>query len=84
MEEKFTKSGFDESDYYEERLKICNECPLGLNTPSGLICNNNLWINAEDKTTISNRKKEGYVRGCSCNITRKAKIQFAKCIVNKW
>ncbi len=82
MKEDFEK--IDEDDYYEKRLEICNNCPLGLSTPSGLICNHNLWISLADKTTISETRKPGYIRGCSCNITRKAKISFAKCIVDKW
>lgn len=74
----------EENNFYDDRLEICEKCPLGLKSPAGLICNQNLWINTEDKETTSESRKPGYVRGCGCNITRKAKISFAKCIVGKW
>lgn len=71
-------------DFYEKRMEICKACPLGLETVSGLTCNHYLWLNLEDKTTTSKTDKPGYVRGCNCNMTRKAKISFAKCVAGKW
>ena len=32
---------------YEERMKICKECPLYKETPVGPICNPKLYINKE-------------------------------------
>lgn len=36
---------------YEERMKICKECPLYKETPVGPICNPKLYINKEGKTS---------------------------------
>lgn len=69
---------------YNERLEICRACPLGLETNRGLICNSKLYINKEDKESISRFPKIGYVRGCSCNMTMKGKHEHGHCIVNKW
>lgn len=74
-----------DEELYNKRLEICRACPLGLETARGLICNPKLYINKEDKTSVSKFPKIGYVRGCSCNISNgKAKFEHAKCIVGKW
>lgn len=70
-------------ELYNERLEICKNCPLGLETARGLICNPKLYINKEDKTSISKIPKMGYVRGCACLMSTKAKQEYAKCIVGK-
>ena len=69
---------------YEERMKICKECGLYKETMMGPVCNAKLYISTEDKTTISNIPKIGFKKGCGCMLDRKAKLKFAKCIVEKW
>lgn len=71
-------------DLYEERMKICKECGLYKETMMGPICNPKLYISIEDKTTISNTPKVGFKRGCSCRLSSKCRVKFAKCIVEKW
>lgn len=71
-------------ELYNERLTICENCPLGLKTARGLICNPKLYINKEDKISVSNVPKIGYVRGCSCALNFKCKHEYSKCIVGKW
>ena len=73
-----------DEELYNERLEICRACPLGLETARGLICNPKLYINKEDKISVSKFPKIGYVRGCSCCITNKAYHEHSKCIVGKW
>lgn len=73
-----------DEELYNERLEICRVCPLGLETAKGLICNSKLYINKEDKTSVSKFPKIGYIRGCSCCITNKAHHEHSKCIVGKW
>lgn len=69
-------------DIYLERLKICKTCPLY--KPSfGGICNNNLWLNP-DTLEISNKAINGYVRGCGCILSKKLRLPYAKCPVNRW
>ena len=77
-----------DEELFNQRLEICQACPLGLETSRGLICNSNLYINKEDKTSVSKIPKIGYVRGCSCLMHSpnggKIRQEFAKCIVGKW
>lgn len=73
-----------DEELYNERLEICRACPLGLETSRGLVCNPKLYINKEDKASVSKFPKIGYVRGCSCSITHKARHEHSKCIINKW
>lgn len=77
-----------DEEVFNKRLEICKACPLGLETGRGLICNPKLYINKEDKESISKIPKIGYVRGCSCLLVSsyggKLKQEFAKCIVGKW
>ena len=63
----------------DERMKICRECPIYHNGR----CNSNLWINP-DTDDVSTHAKIGYVRGCNCYITVKAKNRNNHCIAGKW
>lgn len=73
----------DNDDLYEKRIAICKECPLGEEIyPGRIVCNSRLWINENGE--VSNTAKAGYVRGCNCEMSRKARITSSRCIVNKW
>jgi len=63
----------------EERLAICNKCPIYSNGR----CNHDLWIDPETDE-VSTYSKIGYVRGCNCLISIKAKNQFNHCVAGKW
>lgn len=63
----------------EERLKICQRCPIYTNGR----CNSNLWINP-DTNEVSSTSKPGYVRGCNCLISIKAKNKNNHCVAGKW
>ena len=68
---------------YEERIAICEECPLyKLDKIRGPVCDSNKFI-SPDGTKWSWFRKDGYVRGCGCGL-RKAKNPANKCIVGKW
>lgn len=69
---------------YEERMKICKECPLYLEGPMGARCNSRLYLSETDKTTVSDRPKIGFKRGCNCMLQKKLRQPMAKCIVGKW
>lgn len=71
-------------DLYENRMKICKECPLYLDSPMGARCNSRLYLSEADKKTVSDRPKLGYKRGCNCMLQRKLRIPSAKCVVGKW
>lgn len=71
-------------ELYDERMAICKDCGLYKDTPMGPICNPKLYISVEDKNTISEIPRIGFKRGCSCRLSSKCRVKFAKCIVEKW
>ena len=67
----------------EERLSICRECPICINTCLGPMCDHEQWIHPETNET-SKYPKEGYVRGCGCRLSAKTTLKDNHCIINKW
>ena len=66
----------------EERLAICYKCPI-YNPQNGGRCNSNLWLNPETDE-VSTHAKSGYIRGCNCIISIKARNSNNHCIAGKW
>lgn len=69
-------------DISQERLKICKTCPLYKNSFGG-ICNPKLWLNPKTMD-ISNKRRDGYYKGCGCMLTKKTKLPYAKCPAGRW
>lgn len=69
---------------YEERKAICESCPLCKMIGDKMICNPNLYLNIEDKITVSSIPKVGYKRGCGC-FQSKTKLSnpVSKCPLQK-
>ena len=63
----------------EERLAICRKCPIFNHGK----CNSNLWINP-NTNEVSTYARIGYVRGCNCIISIKAKNPINHCVAGKW
>lgn len=55
-----------QEELYEYRKAICETCPLYKKVGDRVICNPNLYLNVEDKTTVSDVPRVGFKRGCSC------------------
>ena len=73
-----------EEDLYKNRIKVCKTCPLyKIDNILGEICNSKLYVNLETGQT-SNYPKMGYVNGCSCRLSSKARLVYAKCPLEKW
>jgi hypothetical protein len=52
----------------EERLKICEKCPLVKMDPIyGPICDNSKYMNPKTGE-VSRLPRSGWVRGCSCRL----------------
>lgn len=71
------------NELYNERIKICKECPLVMQGMFGEECNPRLWLNPETNK-ISKKKIDGYVTGCGCLLRSKTRVESAKCPANKW
>jgi len=63
----------------ENRLEICKKCPIY----SKGRCNSNLWINP-NTDEVSTYSKPGFIRGCNCLISVKAKSPYNHCVAGKW
>lgn len=68
----------------EERKAICESCPLYKKTGDRVICNPNLYLNEEDKVTVSSVPRIGFKRGCGCWMNLKFKNPSSKCSLGKW
>ena len=66
----------------EDRLAICRECPI-FSPQKGGRCNSNLWLNP-DNDDVSTHAKVGYVRGCNCVCSIKARNRNNHCVAGKW
>ena len=62
-----------------ERLAICRKCPIYNNGR----CNSKLYLNP-NTNEVSTYPKTGYIRGCNCIMTVKAKNPYNHCIAGKW
>lgn len=63
------------------RLSICEHC--GIYDTERKLCNGDLYINPKTND-VSIKKKDGYIKGCSCYIPRKVLNAKAKCPAGKW
>lgn len=63
----------------EERLAICDKCPMYKNGR----CNPNLWINP-NTDEVSTSAKPGYIHGCGCVSAVRAKNPNNHCHAGKW
>jgi hypothetical protein len=68
-----------EEEIYRSRAKICLHCPLKV----GNTCNKKMWIDPET-TNISSTPKEGYSRGCGCQLNKKQKSPTSVCPAGFW
>lgn len=69
---------------YDERRSICEKCPLyKIDKIHGPVCDSNKYI-SPDGTKWSWFRKDGYIRGCSCHLSRKWRDPKNKCIIGKW
>ena len=41
-------------------------------------------LSNKDGKDVVNYGKEGYVKGCGCNLSKKVRLSNAKCIIRKW
>ena len=76
---------YDElNDLSAMKEETCRACPLYVEINTRAICNPNLYLNVEDKTTVSEEPKVGFKKGCGCSISGKINNPNSTCPLRKW
>ncbi len=70
-------------DLVQERMKICRRCPLYAKKLGIAVCNSSLYLNPETGE-VSSTQKDGFKRGCGCNLSAKLTIPDETCPLDKW
>lgn len=73
----------DNQELFEERMKICKECPLFKLTKTGPVCNSQLYLNTTNGLVYST-EGPNRTRGCGCRLNAKARLNESICPANKW
>ena len=71
------------TDFVEERLEICRNCPIMRMTEFGMKCDERKYI-SPDGTRGSFFSKPGWKKGCGCYLSKKAIDINKHCICGKW
>lgn len=72
-----------QQDLYEQRMKICKECPLITKTTVGPICDTRKCIDGNETYNRKN-KSPNAICGCGCRLNAKLRLEDEKCVLNKW
>jgi len=70
-------------DLKEERIKICNSCPIKSYSVFGDVCNKKLFLNPKTNE-VSKINKDGFYHGCGCVIDAAVRVKFKQCPAGKW
>lgn len=68
-------------NFINKRTKICKSCPIC--DLDNWMCSSRLYINPTTND-VSTTLKNGYIKGCGCNLTIKIKNPNKKCPAGKW
>lgn len=71
-----------ENDLYNERIKICKQCPLYSERLGG-VCDAKKCLD-ETKNQMVSYPGKNITCGCGCRLQAKARLISAKCVLNKW
>ncbi len=72
-----------ENTLYEQRIKICKECPLYTESAIGPICDSKKCWNSVTKEVTTFPKTDSTC-GCGCRLQAKSRLKNAKCVLGKW
>ena len=64
-----------------DRESICRKCPIC--DMANWVCNSKLYLNPKTND-ISTVAKDGFIKGCGCNLTYKIKNPNKHCPAGKW
>ncbi len=65
----------------EKRKTICNHC--GIYDSENNLCNGRLYVNPKNND-VSDKPKNGFIKGCGCLLNRKIPDMSKHCPANKW
>ena len=72
-----------EQSLYESRIKICRDCKLMTKDRIlGEMCDKKKWFNP-NTGALSLVRTDGYINGCGCRMSAKARIPEATCPLKK-
>lgn len=63
------------------RRELCNHC--GIYDSEKDICSGSLYLNPENNN-VSDKPKDGYIKGCGCLLKRKIPNINRHCPAHKW
>ena len=70
-------------DLFNQRMEICNKCPLMSKEIIGKVCSRKIYINIETNET-SIVPTIGFVHGCGCRLDAKTRGIENECPIGKW
>lgn len=73
-----------EQKLYEKRIAICYKCPLYTKGKLGDTCDAKKCVDPEKQDEIFQYPKPRAICGCGCRLSAKARLEDAKCVLNKW
>jgi hypothetical protein len=65
----------------EHRSNICKKCPIC--DLDKWVCSSKLYLNP-DTNEVSNKEKQGYIKGCGCLLKMKIPNINKHCPTGKW
>lgn len=71
-----------ENELFEQRIKICKNCPLYSDKLGGICDSKKCWDII--KNTPESFPGKNIICGCGCRLPAKLRLKNAKCVLNKW
>ena len=72
-----------EEKLFNDRMLICNKCPILDKTPIGPICSSKKYLDLKTNKVYQIPGKDR-VTGCGCRLNAKARLISSQCPLNKW
>lgn len=71
-----------ENELFNQRIKVCKNCPLYLDKLGGICDSKKCWNTT--KNTLESFPGKDIICGCGCRLQAKLRLKNAKCVLNKW
>ena len=71
------------NELIRKRMDICKECHLYRETKDGPVCNSKRYMSPNWKDW-SYFPKDGWIKGCGCNLDHRTRQLNNHCVAGKW